>query len=371
MKKKKTLLSLSVVIVLVMGVISIAYAVPSYLTPLSAACPGTSCTSCHGPSGPPPFTAYGTSFSNISTHSTNPSGAIATLGCPGATPTPTPTPTPIPACTSYMYTWGACQPNGTQTPTSTIGVPAGCSGGATPLTSRTCTYTAPTCTSFTYSAWGACQPSGTQTRTVATSSPSGCTGGSPVTSQTCTYMPPGNVMLISPATSGFMWDDTYKRLGIGTTNPRWPLQIDAALPIGTFNVTDATSEGAFLVTENGNYVGSFEGFGSNFGNTALRNSISLTSQVNDLGSINLITKTGGTWLTRMFISNSGNLGIGTTTPTQTLEVNGGMRLNTSRTQPACNANTRGTFWVDQYTTGDFVDVCILSGGSYVWRTIAQ
>lgn len=48
-----------------------------------------------------------------------------------------------------------------------------------------------TCTSFTYSDWGACQPDGTQTRTVISSSPAGCTGGTPVLSQSCTYVPPG------------------------------------------------------------------------------------------------------------------------------------------------------------------------------------
>jgi hypothetical protein len=49
---------------------------------------------------------------------------------------------------------------------------------------------APTCTSFTYSDWSACSSGGTQTRTVASSSPSGCAGGSPVLSQSCTYVPP-------------------------------------------------------------------------------------------------------------------------------------------------------------------------------------
>jgi glucuronoarabinoxylan endo-1,4-beta-xylanase len=46
------------------------------------------------------------------------------------------------------------------------------------------------CTSFTYSPWSSCQPNGTQTRTVISSSPSGCTGGNPVTTQSCTYIPP-------------------------------------------------------------------------------------------------------------------------------------------------------------------------------------
>lgn len=49
---------------------------------------------------------------------------------------------------------------------------------------------ATTCTSFTYSAWSTCQVDGKQTRTVLTSSPTGCTGGSPVTTQSCVYVPP-------------------------------------------------------------------------------------------------------------------------------------------------------------------------------------
>lgn len=52
--------------------------------------------------------------------------------------------------------------------------------------------TAPACTSWTYST-GACQPGNTQTLTIATSSPSGCIGGTPLTSQSCTYVPPWTV----------------------------------------------------------------------------------------------------------------------------------------------------------------------------------
>jgi hypothetical protein len=49
----------------------------------------------------------------------------------------------------------------------------------------------PTCT-YTYSDWGACQPDNTQTRTVLTATPEGCVG-TPVLSQSCTYVPPGNL----------------------------------------------------------------------------------------------------------------------------------------------------------------------------------
>lgn len=96
-----------------------------------------------------------------------------------------------PACTDYNYSdWeGTCQSNGTQTRTVTSGIPSGCSGGAMPVTTQSCTYTPPTCTSFTESGFGTCQPNGTQTQTV-TGVPAGCTGGSnvPDSSRACTYM---------------------------------------------------------------------------------------------------------------------------------------------------------------------------------------
>jgi hypothetical protein len=46
----------------------------------------------------------------------------------------------------------------------------------------------PSCT-HAYNAWGCCQSDGTQTRTVASATPVGCTG-TPVLSQSCTYVPP-------------------------------------------------------------------------------------------------------------------------------------------------------------------------------------
>jgi hypothetical protein len=123
------------------------------------------------------------------------SGTFHPENMPGTT-TPPPPPPPPSTCTSFTYSaWGACQSNGTQTRTVTASSPSGCTGGM-PMTSQSCTYVPPpppppaTCTSFTYSTWGACQPSNTQTRTVLVSTPSGCTGGSPVTSQACTYVPP-------------------------------------------------------------------------------------------------------------------------------------------------------------------------------------
>lgn len=95
-----------------------------------------------------------------------------------------------PTCTGYTYSdWSACGTDGQQTRTVTDKTPAGCTGtpSTQPVLTQACTP--PTCT-FTYSAWGQCQPDNTQTRTVLTSSPAGCTGGTPVTTQSCTYVPP-------------------------------------------------------------------------------------------------------------------------------------------------------------------------------------
>ena len=96
------------------------------------------------------------------------------------------------ACTSFTYSaWSACQSNNTQSRTVSSSSPTGCTGGS-PVVTQSCTYVPPAnaCTSFTYSAWSACQSNNTQSRTVSSSSPTGCTGGSPVVTQSCNYVPP-------------------------------------------------------------------------------------------------------------------------------------------------------------------------------------
>ncbi len=67
-----------------------------------------------------------------------------------------------------------------------------------------------------------------------------------------------------------------------------------------------------------------------------------------------------------------NVGIGVSSPGQTLEVNGGLRLNTTVAQPTCDTSQRGAFWVTQSASGtkDAVTVCAKdSSNAYSWRTI--
>jgi hypothetical protein len=55
-----------------------------------------------------------------------------------------------------------------------------------------------------------------------------------------------------------------------------------------------------------------------------------------------------------------------------LEVNGGLRLITTKVKPTCNANARGTFWVTQGAPGqaDLVEVCTKDAAdAYGWRTV--
>ena len=70
----------------------------------------------------------------------------------------------------------------------------------------------------------------------------------------------------------------------------------------------------------------------------------------------------------------GSLGLGTTEPTARLEIDGGLRLNTTVARPTCDADQRGTFWVEQRDVGedDFVWACLRnSTQDYNWILMAR
>jgi len=81
--------------------------------------------------------------------------------------------------------------------------------------------------------------------------------------------------------------------------------------------------------------------------------------------------TGTGRIERMRIASTGNVGIGTTAPTQKLEINGGLRLNTGVAKPACTASTRGTLWFQLDPANDILYVCAQSAGAPIWKAVTM
>ena len=184
---------------------------------------------------------------------TGPLGDLASgTFTPGNMPAGPGTGTPPAACTSFTYsTWGACQPDGTQTRTVAGSSPAGCTGGS-PVLTQACAYVPPpppACT-YTYSAWSTCSASGTQTRTVLTTSPAGCTG-TPVLSQACTppaANPVTPAMVVSSCTSchGLTSNTTVFRSGgyavTGRTASQWLTTVNNMVALGSTLAPGTTAQ---------------------------------------------------------------------------------------------------------------------------------
>jgi len=94
---------------------------------------------------------------------------------------------------------------------------------------------------------------------------------------------------------------------------------------------------------------------------------------NQTAPLMLVASTSGTSTsTAMLIDSQGRMGLGTTTPSQMLDVNGGIKLDTSIIKPTCNATVRGTFWFTRNGAGvkDNAEVCAKDAtDTYAWRTI--
>ena len=195
-------------------------------------------------------------------------------------------------------------------------------------------------------------------------------------------------------------------IGVGTNTPAYPIHIVAngapsqsqlffynggratgytsadAPAINMFRNNDASNNGGLLNL--GDRLG-YIAFGSVIGggNKYLANLFAFAEKTWTLTSApTYITfqttaenSTGAT--ERLRISSSGNVAIGYSgyTPTQKLEVNGGVRLNTTTGQVACAATNRGTLWYTQgASTGtigaDSLEVCVKdASNNYSWHKI--
>jgi hypothetical protein len=77
---------------------------------------------------------------------------------------------------------------------------------------------------------------------------------------------------------------------------------------------------------------------------------------------------------RLKILSNGYIGLGVTNPAQKLEVNGGVRLNTTDAKPACDQTSgRGTLWFTQNAavgTADVLEVCMKKAdGTFGWAQV--
>lgn len=78
------------------------------------------------------------------------------------------------------------------------------------------------------------------------------------------------------------------------------------------------------------------------------------------------TACSGARTEKMRVTSTGNIGIGVTSPTQRLEVAGGVRINSTSTRPACDISATGTLWF----IGTKMTVCAKKpDNTYKWFAI--
>ena len=155
-------------------------------------------------------------------------------------------------------------------------------------------------------------------------------------------------------------------VGIGTTSPTQPLTIQGnglvnsgSLYVGGTNVCTATASQLEAGSLTLNSVGGCNALEISDGGNS-------PGTIRNDGGLNLIVGANTVSLTAT------GMGIGDTSPSQKLEVNGGIRLNTATAQPSCTASTRGVVWFTQGASlvKDTLQVCAKNASDvYGWRTL--
>ncbi len=136
------------------------------------------------------------------------------------------------------------------------------------------------------------------------------------------------------------------RVGIGTTIPSTLLEVNSDAQFGL-----GAAKSTFTVA----------------GNLQMVKGSTITSN----GTISFSTAASAALAStpNLFIGANGNVGVGTATPATTLEVAGGLRINTTTAKPTCDTTQRGTAWLQQGAGGvaDLMFFCMkTTADTYQW-----
>lgn len=156
--------------------------------------------------------------------------------------------------------------------------------------------------------------------TIATGTWSGSTiavskGGTGLTSLPTGYIPFGNGTNAFGSSITLFWDNTNSRLGLGTTTPAYTLDVFA------FRSRVARNTSGFAETLISNTGGNLSlGLENSSGGTLLTGALAYAGVINVTGSYALHFATSNTL--RMTVSPTGDVGIGTSSPSHKLDVSG-------------------------------------------------
>ena len=140
-------------------------------------------------------------------------------------------------------------------------------------------------------------------------------------------------------------------VGIGTTSPAYKLHVSAPNSASYFD--GGTTDTSFYISHGGYVPGSqtIAGIRTNTGSPVFNAKNGGTIYFNrDVAAANVEFQYNSAGNTALFISGSGNVGIGTSSPDLTLTVNGAMNLRNSTRAGAFEIDSSGNLWTGTATT---------------------